>query len=469
MKRYIGMLVFLFAMVSAMNAQQVKGVKVENIHMERSGSYVVIDMDVNLAELDVESSRAVLLTPSIVRGTDTLALSSIGVYGRDRYYHYVRNGVGMLSGEGEKSYRASKKPEVTAYHAVVPYEAWMNGSQLLLNRSDYGCCSRLLAGQQAVLVSRFRGEDYVPAFVYMRPQAEVVKSRALSGSAFIDFVVNRTDIRPDYRNNATELAKIVATIDSVKNDKDIRITRVSIKGYASPEGSYANNERLAKGRTESLKNYVQQLYQFEPAVLSTAYEAENWAGLRAYVEASTLAGKQAILDLIDSNREADSKERAIKKNHPADYQVLLKECYPALRRTDYRVEYVIRSFTDAKEIEDLWRTSPQKLSLEEFYLVAQEYESGTDNWNELFETAVRIYPNDEVANLNAANVAMQKGDLKAAERYLAKAGNSGEARYARGVYAVLNKDWQAARNWLQQAQEEGVAQAAMALKEIEDK
>ena len=65
------------------------------------------------------------------------------------------------------------------------------------------------------------------------------------------------------------MAKIRQTIDVVRNDADTRITALSIKGYASPEGSYSNNVRLAKGRTETLKNYVQSLYAFEPGLRRT--------------------------------------------------------------------------------------------------------------------------------------------------------------------------------------------------------
>ena len=80
-------------------------------------------------------------------------------------------------------------------------------------------------------------------------------------------------------------------------------------------------------------------------------------------------------------------------------------------------------------------TQPQKLSLNEFYLPAQACSPGSDEFNEIFETAVRMYPEDTAANLNAANTAMQKGDLKNAEHYLRKAGESPEALYARGAYA----------------------------------
>ena len=103
-----------------------------------------------------------------------------------------------------------------------------------------------------------------------------------------------------------------------------------------------------------------------------------------------------------------------------------------------------REIFSSEEIKRILLTQPQKLSLNEFYLAAQTCEPGTDPFNEIFETAVRMYPDDEVANLNAANSAMQKGDLKSAGRYLQKAGESPEALYARGEYAMLTEEYETA-------------------------
>lgn len=46
------------------------------------------------------------------------------------------------------------------------------------------------------------------------------------------------------------------------------------------------------------------------------------------------------------------------------------------------------------------------------YLVAQEMEPGSDEYNATFATAVRMFPDDPVANLNAANTALRLGDMK---------------------------------------------------------
>ena len=85
-------------------------------------------------------------------------------------------------------------------------------------------------------------------------------------------------------------------------------------------------------------------------------------------------------------------------------------------------------------------TAPQKLSLNEMFLLAQSYEPGSAEYNNVFDTAVRMYPNDEIANINAANSAMSRGDLTSAAGYLSKAGNGNEATYTRGVLAALQGD-----------------------------
>ena len=304
---------FLRGICAPLQAQEIDGVSVRNVTMDRNGAYMAVDMDVDLSALEVDGNRAVLFTPRIANGADTLSLASIGIYGRRRYFYYIRNGASMLSGEGEMSYRASLKPDDLAYHTIVPYAEWMNGASLLLDRRDYGCCHTLLDEQHGRLGGYAEPAVYVPEIVFVRPAAEAVKSRSLSGSAFIDFPVNKTVIYPEYRRNAVELAKINATIDSVRLDADVTITGVWLKGYASPESPYSHNRDLAIGRTAALKNHIRQLYQFAEGVISTDYEPEDWAGLQRYVEASNLAHRGEILALIASDMEPDAKEAEIRR------------------------------------------------------------------------------------------------------------------------------------------------------------
>ena len=448
--------------------QIVQGVSVPEFGISHSGDYLTVDMTLDLSDMKVGSNKAVLITPILVNGNDSTLLQGVGVYGRRRFYYYVRNGSSMLSDGNEVSYQSSKRPDVYDFDQILKYEDWMDGASLELRRQVYGCCNTL-EDEQFGLLGLFSDDrrtdqiEFFPPLVFAEPKGEVEKHRALEGSAFIDFPVDQTVIYPDYRRNTTELAKIQATIDSVRNDRDVTITQVWLKGFASPESPYKHNTDLAVGRTAALKNYIQQLYNFAPGIIATDFEPEDWAGLRKFVTNSNINHREEILSLIDSDMEPDAKEARIKKMFPAEYKFMLQNFYPALRHTDYRIAYDIRQFNDIDEIREIMRTQPQKLGLNEFYLLSEQYEPGSDEFTDVFETAVRMYPGDEAANLNAANAAIRRDDFATAERYLKRAGDSAEADYARGALEVRRGDYEAAKMWFEKASEAGLPQARATL------
>ena len=164
--------------------------------------------------------------------------------------------------------------------------------------------------------------------------------------------------------------------------------------------------------------------------------------------------------------DPDAKDAKIKRTYPEEYRFLLMEVYPALRHSDYTIDYTIRTFTDPEEILRLMKTAPQKLSLNEFYIAAATLEHGTPEYEDLWETAVRMYPDSEVALVNAANAALSAGHLKRAEECLAKAGNGADAIYTRGNLAALKGDFDLARRLFAEAARLKVADAPAALERI---
>ena len=449
MKRIIAIIIMLAATAAA-HAQT-------NVSLSKNGRYMAVSMDLHLSDLDVRHDRALVMTPVLCNADSLVILRSVGLYSHNRWYYYKRNGETMITGADEISFMNKKAPKTLEYETVIPYRSWMDGAELCLMVKEYGCCSKVLGSERTALI-RYEG-PYRPEFLYVSPKAEALKVRNIAGTAYIDFPVNETVIYPEYRNNILELSKITEGIDFIREDGDISFSSLSIKGYASPESSYENNEKLAKARTEALKKYVLSLYPFSLETIETSYEAEDWAGLRKYVETSTLTNRAEILAIIDGTLEPDAKEWKIKSAYKAEYRHLLDYCYPALRRTDYVIEYSVRSYSDPSEIALIIKTKPQNLSLNELYVYAQTLEIGSPEFIEVFETAVRMYPEDETANLNAANTAMGRGDMKNALRYLDKAGDSIEAVYARGVYEFIQKNYEEARPLLEKALAAGVEHA----------
>ena len=421
------------------------------------GDSLRVQMDMDFSALHLPSNRSLSLLPSLRMDTAIIRLPEVDVMGRRQYIQWQRKADRAAMTQVIRRYNGTTQH--LHYQTAVPIAERLGLVRLYLDEDSCGCLREVLANRNRLLAEQdFTPAVFVPHFVYVSPQAETRKTRHEKGAAYVDFPVNKTGIYPAYRNNRSELAKIENTINRIKGDADVSINNITIKGYASPEGSYANNSRLAEARTRSLVDYLKKEYPLDASLFQLDYEPEDWEGLRAYVIKGSLPEKDALLGLIDSGLEADAKERRLRTEYPEAYRTLLRDCFPALRHSDYVVAYTVRGF-DVEEARMLIWKEPQKLSLQEMYAVAQTYKTGSKEYNEVFETAVRLFPDDEAANLNAANSAMQRNELDRAENYLKRAGDSGEALVARGILAYMKNDLEKAESYFRQAQQRGVKEA----------
>lgn len=297
-------------------------------------------------------------------------------------------------------------------------------------------------------------EPYMPQYLvsYVTPEAEAVKVRSEAGKAYLDFAVGKSDIVPDFKNNAYELEKIYAMIRSVRDNPDAQITGMTIMGYASPDGGYAANQTLSEKRAQSLKNQIKAIYGFTESMFSVTGVGEDWATLDSLVAQSSLTQKYSILDVIRGSDNLDARERRMMNiAGGAPYRQIKSEMYPQLRRTDYELHYTILPFT-VEQGKEVIKVRPSSLSLNEMFLIANTYEPGSDEFNEVFETAARMFPQDDVANLNAAASALSRNDLVQAENYLSRV-KTQTADYHNNMGVLYGKrgDWERAAESLGRA------------------
>ncbi len=446
-----------------------------DVTVDQAARQIRLRIGLDISRFKVPSEREVVLTPKLFSedGRDSLAFEPIVVCGRNRYYHYLRSG--ELDKTEKPVYRAGA-PRQAVYNRTVAFEPWMGHSNLEMEALTANCCdkARMMEGTSTrgnipLADINTKRPAAMLDFVFAPPMDEGPVIKHISGSAFITFVVNRTELKPDYMVNRRELDKIVRSIDYVRNDTDATITHVHIKGFASPEGPYDNNVRLAKGRTETLRRYVRDLYSFADTTVTKSFEPEDWGGLRTYVTDSMqfdIANRRGILEIIDGPLGLDEKNRSIQRLYPADYRVLLKEIYPWLRHSDYTVTYKIRVYTDINEIRRVYDADPSRLRPVDFYTLAQTYAEGSSEYCAVFEKAVEVYPDDPMLNLNAANIALQRGLLDDAQSCLLKAGNTPQANYARGILAVRRDDLREAVKRFEAAGKQGLPQAVGAIEAV---
>lgn len=443
----------------------------------QKGDSLYIDATIRVQGKLIESRKSLTLTPMLESSTQKEGLPSILLNGKNRQKVYQRE-VALKNLQDEPRYkvlRASDAVEHTIpYKMTVAWEPWMKDARFVLAQDLCGCGKEEAVGP-LLIADRIRmapTERYEvqPTLAYISPKAETEKHRAEVGTAYLDFQVGKSQILPDFRNNAAELAKINQTIRAVTSDKNITPKGIFLKGYASPEGSYASNQRLADNRVKALRDYIRTQNNFGLDFFTLASEPEDWKGFGEKAEADMdIPARDGVLAIINSNDEPDRKEAKLRTlQGGAAYRYVLNTVFPSLRRSEYRIDYTVREFT-VEEGREIIKTRPQQLSLSEMFAVANSYETGSKEYNDVFEVAVRMYSSDPVANLNAANISIGKGDYAAAKNYLSKAGDSAEAIHARGVLKLIESDLDGAEVLLKQAEAAGVAGAAENLKELQKK
>jgi outer membrane protein OmpA-like peptidoglycan-associated protein len=435
---------------------------------------VVVTMDITLpGNLEVPTNNVLTITPVLKdsTGTHMATLPSVMVYGRNRYL--IDERANDIPADAYTVLRREKETDQSFdYTTRISYEKWMHGADLEL-ASEIKGCANCKEEENSMYVTSAYLERYTvkPQVVFVEPEVEQIKNRIEQGRAYLDFPVNKTTIYPEYRRNPDELKEIRRTIDVVKNDDNVKITGIHIDGYASPEGGFRNNARLAQGRAEALKNYVKGEYEFAEEIFKVTSTPEDWAGLKKYVEENNVDDKEEILAIINgvSGDNHDAQEAKMKNRFPATYAKLYKDVYPGLRHSDYLVFYTVRAF-DIEEAKRIIKERPQQLSLQEMYLVAQTYEHGSAEFKEVFDVAVRMFPQDPTANINAAAIELEQGNLNGAVRFLQKSSqDEGATLNNYGVLKLLQGDLDAAESYFRKAQQAGIEEAAANLLEVEKK
>ena len=469
MKRNILLSISLFAFVIVMAQDRIKltGVKkkqntqisVDKYQVTQTDQKTVVDMDFILDSLKVKSARYRAFTP-ILRskdGSQKQRLKTLLVIGRVQDILFERDGIDPLYADNCVTVRREKdKPQRYSYSDAVDKAPWHKGAEVWLE-CDLCGCGDTLKSEQAYL-GHIKND---PVFHYVDAiPAPTKKVRNLHGTAFINFVVDRWEMRPDYMDNYRELRKITDTLDVMTKDPNIFVKQIKIHGWASPESPYEHNRMLATNRAKSLTDYVRNTYKLPANVFAPAEATpENWIGLREAVSqmsTATLPHRAEILSIIDDYLlEPDPKEKKIKQNYPEEYRYLLQNVYPRLRRSDYEITFEYKEFT-LEEAKEIYKTKPYQLSVREIWDVANTFEKGSDEYNRAMQTAVNLYPESSEVATTLANIALRQDDLLKAETLLSRAGDSAEAENARAILYMKQQRWEDAESALQRAAAKGM-------------
>ena len=350
--------------VMALQIEQVTVVAKMRSIPERNGR-VVLDFIVTLPKQLLGRSRSVVITPILHKPDESVALEDLVIRGgrfsllqeRDywQYETYVErfrpDTVGreaafnrfvkfpypedvrldsLVEGRSTVTYYYSQavKTDETSKKMLVT----LQGQVLAVDDSAY----RLPPSDTLsyVVSSMLSFVDTVPRY-----RIKVIdKFVTVEDRNYIQFFVGDTRVVDTLGDNRRQLDKITGLMRQIVEQQEFYVDTITLTAAASPEGSYAANNILARARAEALKRYLVRRYgRSIDTMLTVRWVAEDWAELTTRIRTDReIVNRDAILELIAEEKNPDRREQAIRQRFLKDYAYIRSVIYPQLRAVNFR-------------------------------------------------------------------------------------------------------------------------------------
>ncbi len=369
------------------------------------------------------------------------------------------------------------------YTSAIPYKEAMKMSELILR-------TNATANKKSLDFDPIKLADGVIAtstLVQKHAKAITMKDNYVriipeAKTADVNYAINQADIRSN-ELKAEDITLLMDYLIASSSDSSRVAKGVVVSSYASPDGEFDFNEKLAGKRGVTADKLIRKPFNFyEPSkaegFFSSLTTAEDWEGFKTEVENSSIQDKDLILRVLSMYSDPVVREKEI-KNMSAAYEALKTDILPKLRRSKMTVNVDVYGRTDEQILAQM-RSDPKVLNLEEmlhagalatdaneklaFYKATAEANpkcirahnnvgvtlltmGKPDEALAAFDKAKAIANNDVVKN-NTGFVYLVKGDMvKAEELFNSMTAATTESKWGLGVIAITKGEYDKAVNF----------------------
>ena len=148
-------------------------------------------------------------------------------------------------------------------------------------------------------------------------------------------------LQPAFRENGIRLDEFMRRVSEMHADSTARLNSIDIVAYASPEGSFTLNRKLARKRAENISAYLRGNMPFlSGSLFNVQPKGIDWNGLAAMVEASDMRYRSEVLNILRNVPETtyrngkliDSRlKRLMDLRGGRPYNYMLEHFFPELR------------------------------------------------------------------------------------------------------------------------------------------
>ena len=331
---------------------------------ERNGR-VKLDFIVTLPKQLLGKSRSVVVTPVLHKPDGRMALEDLVIRGgrfsllqqRDywQYETYIDRFRPDTVGREEAFNRFVKfpYPEDTRLDSVVERRGMMTyyySEEIPTDETSKRMAITLQGRVEGIDESSYRmpASDTLTyvissmlSFVDTMPRYRIKvidKYVTVQDRNYIQFFVGDTRVVDTLGDNRQQLDKITGLMRQIVEQQEFYVDTITLTAASSPEGGYAFNDRLSRGRAEALKQYLVKRYgRGIDTLLTVRWIAEDWPELTQRIRTDkSIENREAIFALIASEKNPDRREQAIRQQFPKDYAYIRSEIYPQLRAVNFR-------------------------------------------------------------------------------------------------------------------------------------
>ena len=403
-----------------------------------SADRIDVDLTFHIPAQSLARRARLIITPQLVSG-DTVReeymplVVDADIYGKKTRRKEVLEGYQDPYADTRRAHPDRKADIDLPYHhtAVMPQGIETARLRAIVSEDGCGQCTgidTLLLASVANPVTLVDEEAVKESFdlAWIEPEFVVrPKVRQGSGTARLQFVINKYDIRPELGNNRAELERMVADLEPVLNDSLATLTSLSIYGMASADGPYPFNDALAQRRAREAKRWL--IARLGPdsglqGQIETGSRPEGWWPVYEAMRRDGHPDSLAVRRILETYTEGNDDRQ--------EYHIRRLACWPDIRakylQKDRMVEYVytytLRSFTDDAEMLRLYETRPDAFNEDELLRVAYLVRDDEEKMMDVYRTIQHYFPRNEVAANNLAVLHLRRGETDKAREALALPG-----------------------------------------------
>lgn len=360
-------------------------VRFDMLTMEKIDNQMHYVYEVQIAPHAIASSQALRISPKFKSGNHFYNLPSITLIGSNknqvirRWRHNHR-----LEKDTVFTFVDQKKDTVVHFNGYFPYQPWMKHGEVVVAHDIMGYRGRRSLTSIALRTPVHRRDSVENQFFFDPQKKKNSTSKLQSLGCELDrALVSRPKtvsreqrellmhvsyprdcytIEIGYQNNAEEKKKLDEFIQELTkeglnkkemtksdlatnaelNNGNIKVEKIFIKAYASPEGAFSHNEQLADKRAKELMQYIIDKTHLPPELFSCESIAEDWEGLMNIILKAEIPDKEKVLEIIRTTGILEGREgKLMRLKQGAPYKYILKNIFPKLSRVICKITYSI--------------------------------------------------------------------------------------------------------------------------------